>query len=41
MEIIVCVIAVALFVFMLVFLINVFVKKQKPADKVTAYIYKA
>ena len=33
MEIIVCVIAVALFVFMLVFLINVFVKKQKPADK--------
>lgn len=33
MEIVVCVIAVALFVFMLVFLINVFVKKQKPADK--------
>lgn len=33
MEIIVCVIAVALFVFMLVFLINVFVKKQRPADK--------
>ncbi len=33
MEIIVCVIAVALFAFMLVFLINVFVKKQKPADK--------